>query len=79
MTQSLRSGSRLSVISADLANPIMQGLHITSAAELMEANRLLIEQSLDAFDNKDYIPQFDDSRPIVTTCLTLGGVAKIRA
>ncbi len=57
---SWRAGPKLGYVSADLANPLAQGLPVASAAELMEANRTLIEQALDAFQGKEYIEGFDD-------------------
>ncbi|RWR30563.1 hypothetical protein D2T29_12895 [Sinirhodobacter populi] len=46
-------------IPADLLRPDKEGIEVTTTAELMEANRALIRQALDAFVNKQYIPNFD--------------------
>ncbi len=55
----MRDRSNLTV-PADLIHPDKEGLEVVTARELMEANRQLISQALDAFTNKRFIPDFDD-------------------
>ena len=55
-----RRGPALSHVASDLLHPNQEGLELVSAKELMEANRSLIEQALDAFTYKQYMPDFDD-------------------
>ena len=55
-----RRGPAVSHVAADLLHPNQDGLELVSAKELMEANRALIEQALDAFTYKQFMTDFDD-------------------
>lgn len=46
-------------VPSDLLHPDKEGLAIVTTEELMEANRAFIEQALDAFQNKQYLADFD--------------------
>lgn len=43
----------------DLLHPEKEGLEPVSASELMDANRIYIEQALQSFTHKHFIPDFD--------------------
>lgn len=44
----------------DLLNPTEKGIVMVSTRQLMEANRMLIEQGLDAFSGRHHLPDFDN-------------------
>lgn len=44
----------------DLLHPDKEGMEPVSSNDLMNANRALIEQALQSFTNKTYLPNFDD-------------------
>lgn len=54
-----RSGPTIQTLPVDLLHPDKQGLDFVSAKELMEANRTAIEQTMDAFMNTRFIPDFE--------------------
>jgi len=47
-------------VPSDLLHPDKEGFEVVSTRDLMNANRTLITQALDAFTNKAFIPDFDD-------------------
>lgn len=52
-------GALNSHVPSDLLHPEKEGLEPVSASELMDANRIYIEQTLQSFTHKHFIPDFD--------------------